>query len=250
MKHIIIILISLLSHVSLSAEPYDKVIEELSKCKTMTEFNKTRSKFYSRSSLARFKRNVDFGYKHVFHDFSYNYSTSTGSYYKDFRFYALVKNDTICFGRIEQLHWSNRVEKRVDFQRLNIRLSDYVKMHNNLYKTRIDTKDLINELTKMRYFSFCCGDGCSHKPKEAKKLLRFIKQRSIKKIKSWLTNPNPEIQAYAVWGLKNIEKKGYELTAHEKKNVNHLLERNTLIYNCAGCLMGLQTPLKELIEIK
>jgi len=248
MRIITYILIGILGFTRAYAEPYDKVMDSLSKCNTMTEFYEMKAKFYSRSYPAKLERKLDFGYKHIFHEFDYDYSTSTGSYYQGFRFYAIVKNDSIIFGRLEQIHWRGRVERRVDFKRLDNKLSQCVDTYKDFYKTSLTNDSFIEELTKIRYFSFCCGDACASKPREAKQIIRYVNSNRRKKIDSWLINPNPEMQAYAIWGIKRLEKNGKRQTNFEKRIINHLMEKNTLIYNCSGCLMGLETPLKELLK--
>lgn len=247
MKIITYILIGILGFIKAYAEPYDKVIDSLSKCNTMTEFYEMKAKLYSGSWPTKLERELDFGYKHIFHEFDYDYSASTGSYYKGFRFYAIVKNDTIIYGRIEQLHWRGHVEKAVDFKRLDNSISRFVKDYNGFYKTTLDNKSLIEELTSIRYYSFCCGLGCTSMPNEAKKMIKYVKLKRQKKIDSWLVNPNPEIQAYAIWGLKQLEKKGEKQTEFEEQIITRLLDKNTLIYNCSGCFMGLETPIRELL---
>lgn len=248
MRIILYILIGILGLTNVYAEPYDKVIDSLSKCNTMTEFYEMKAKFYSRSNPAKLERELDFGFKHIFHEFNYDYSTPTGSYYQGFRFYAIAKDDSIIFGRLEQIHWRGSIEKRVDFKRLDIKLTKFTDSYNALYKTSITNEKLIRELTKIRCFSFCCGDACATIPKEAKRIIRYVNLNRRKKINSWLVNPNPEIQAYAIWAIKRLEKREKKQTKFEKRIINHLLENNTLIYNCSGCFMGLQTPLKELLK--
>ncbi|TAF65727.1 MAG: hypothetical protein EAZ55_08155 [Cytophagales bacterium] len=247
MRIIICILLGILGFSKTHAEqPYDKVIDSLLKCNTMTEFYKT---LYPKSSYPNdLGRELDFGYKQVFDQFDYRYYNSMGSDYKTFRLYAIVKNDTIIYGKIEQLHWRIRVEKTFNFKRLDNSISQFVKDYNNFYKTTLNNKSLIKELMNIIYYSFCCGDGCTSIPNEAKKIIRYVKLNQQKKIDSWLVNPNPEIQAYAVWGLKQIEENGGKKTEFEKQIINHLLVKNTLIYNCSGCLKGLETPLRELLE--
>ncbi|HET9053928.1 MAG TPA: hypothetical protein VFM90_07140, partial [Cyclobacteriaceae bacterium] len=81
-----------------------------------------------------------------------------------------------------------------------------------------------------------------------KRMTKYVKLNRQKKIDSWLVNPNPEIQAYAIWGLKRLEKNGKKQTEFEEQIIKHLLDKNILIYNCSGCLMGLETPLSELLK--
>ena len=67
---------------------------------------------------------------------------------------------------------------------------------------------------------------------------------------SWLNKPNPEYQAYAVYGLKELEIKGNKLTLDERRIFDYVIDKNNPIQNCSGSIGGLKTPLTDLIKLK
>jgi hypothetical protein len=82
------------------------------------------------------------------------------------------------------------------------------------------------------------------KPREAKRVLSWVKSKKTDGLIKWLKTPNCELQAYAVIGLFNLKD---QLKKDELDLIGHLTERNSMINHCAGCFSGLKTPLKELV---
>ncbi len=234
-----------------NAQSHTNIMDSLAKSITLTEFYEIKARLDS-SPLPpynlKLERDLDFGYRQAILEFDYNALASPQSYSLPIRFLAIVKNDTIIFGRLEETDFQGHFSNRRDFRRLDDKLTEFVNAYNEFYETNISNDFLIRQLTKYIYFSFGCGYGCVDKPRQARQMIRYVKWNRRRKIDSWLVNPNPELKAYAIWGIKRLEKKGKPPTDFEKKIINHLMEQNTLIYNCSCCLGGLQTPLKKLLN--
>lgn len=242
MKYSLITLILLIS-VSATAGPWNKLVNELTSKRTLTELKNAKAKFYSRQDRTPLTRSLDFGYEHTSWEFNFIH----GNYSTDFILHLITKNDSIVFGKLERLHWKGRVSESIKFAIDEFHIRKLVNQHNRFYSTFYDTDKFINELTTNYYFSLGCGDTESHRPKEAEQMLKWAKSHSIKKLSKWLRSPNYELQAYAIEGLTRIREDGKILPKNLDEIIEHLLGRNCLIINCSGCLMGLKTPLDQLL---
>lgn len=242
MKYSLIILILLLS-VSATAEPWDKLVNELTSKRTLTELKGAKAKFYSRHDRTPLTRSLDFEYEHTFWEFDFIH----GNYSTNFRLHLITRNDSIIFGNLERLHWKGRVAESIKFSINEFQLGNLVNNHNDFYSTSYSTDRFINELTTNYYFSLGCGDTGSSRPKEAEQMLKWAKSNNIKKLSNWLRSPNYELQAYAIEGLTRIKEGGKTIPENLEDTVEHLLNRNSIVINCAGCLMGLKTPIKQLL---
>ncbi|MCO4294322.1 hypothetical protein NF867_15780 [Solitalea sp. MAHUQ-68] len=230
-----------------TAEQYDKLFDEIVSCKTLSQYLDIKDKYYCLRKTSHLDRNLDFGYRQIIHEFKFDYSTSKGSYYKGGQIFLLVKNDSIVFGKVNQLHWRNTIEKSVEFSVNTYSLTQYLEQHNTYYKCKLTQKMLQKDLSTIYFYSFACGDGSMTGPKESTKTLNWVSFKNKSALNKWLRSTNCELQAYAVDGLLTIKKNGDDLTSKEMEIIEHLLNRNSTIINCSGCLMGLKTPLRQLV---
>jgi hypothetical protein len=242
MKQILLILIILIS-ISANAEPLDKLVQEITSTQTLTELKIAKTKFYSRHNRTPLTRNMNFSYEHTLWEFEYVH----GNYSTDFRLFVITRNDSIIFGRLEQLHWRGRTEKTYNFSINNNKLEDLVNHHNNFYLTSYSINKFIDDITQDYYFSLGCGETASYRPKEANKMIRWVESNNIKKLSNWLRSPNYELQAYGIEGLIRIKENGKPIPENLEKIIKYLRDRNNVVVNCAGCLMGLVTPINKLI---
>lgn len=242
MKHSLFILAFLIS-ISAAAEPWDKLLGELTSKRTLSEIKQAKSNFYSRYDRTPLTRSMDFEYEHTFWEFDFVH----GSYSTNFKLSLISINDSIVFGKLERLHWRGQIEETHKFSIVETELQSLVDKHNTFYSTDYKTDKFIDELTKKYYFSLGCGETGSDRPRESDKMLNWAKSNNIKKLRQWLCSPNYELQAYAIDGLRRIEDAGTSIPKQLTTIVEHLLSRNSIVINCTGCLMGLETPVNQLL---
>lgn len=80
MKKFLILAIVIITS-SASAEPWDKLVNELTEQRTLTELITSKSKFYSRSERTRLTRELDFGYSHTTWEFDYVQGISSARFF-------------------------------------------------------------------------------------------------------------------------------------------------------------------------
>jgi hypothetical protein len=119
--------------------------------------------------------------------------------------------------------------------------------YNSFYDAYFRFPEFIKELTRDLYFSLGCGETGGDLPPQAKQMVKWVEAGKIGKLVEWLKSPNFELQAYAVQGLMLIQKKGIQLEQKVIDAIDHLKKRNSIILHCSGCIMGLQTPLSNLV---
>ena len=199
----ILLILTIFVSTSANAEPWDKLVNQLTSTQTLTDLKSAKEQFYSRHDRTPLTRTLNFEYKFTVWEFDFIY----GNYSTDFQLYVVTKNDSIIFGRLERLHWRGRTRKVHKFSINESQLQNLVKQHNVFYSSSYSVNRFINELTEDSYFSLGCGETASNKPMEAKRMLRWAKSRNVKKLSNWLKSPNYELQAYAIEGLTRIKEK-------------------------------------------
>jgi hypothetical protein len=242
MKHTLLLLMLLISFSGI-ANPWDKLVNELTRKQTLSELIVAKTKFYSRHDRSPLTRNLDFGIKHTVWEFDFVH----GNYSTDFKLTILSSEDSIIFGRLDRLHWNGKIKEKYKFSVKEIELVNLVNGHNDFYSTTYTTDGYVDELIQSYYFSLGCGETGSYLPREAKRMLNWVQSENVKKLNDWLCSPNFELQAYAVEGLTRINEDGKSIPEKLDQTIEHLLDKNSMIINCAGCLMGLETPLYHLI---
>lgn len=232
----------------LAADPVAQVLTDITSCKTLTEYKAFKQKYYVIRKTDHLERDLDFGYQQVIHDFNFTYS---GSSSQPFQVFLLVKNDSIVFGKVYLLgdSWRKKVvEKDTSFSVNHLLLNQYIHDHNALYNTNLSLKRFEEDITSDYFYSFACGDASTTGPKESAKVLSWIEFENKQALNKWLRSANCELQAYAINGLLRIKKNGGQLTSDEERVIQHILNRNSLIVHCAGCLIGLVEPIQQLLH--
>lgn len=190
-------------------------------------------------------RPLDFGFKqHVF-ELELNYGQS---YYEEYVVYLVSKNDTIILGSLQELNYHHKVKRYNKFINNSELIGKYLKKHEATYGNKLNHKDFITQLTELIIYGFGCSDGGGFYPKEAKSMLAFVENKNTKNLTSWLRQISPELQAYAIDGLYQLQKRGIEISNANNQLVQHIKSRNTEIYHCSGCLYGLTTTIDKIIE--
>jgi hypothetical protein len=167
-----------------------------------------------------------------------------------FKYVVISKSDSILFGRL----YREKVEFIELSQISNVviktnQLNDFLLKHNSFYKTNFTQNELINSISNLIMVGFSCGIG-GNPNKEAMILKTLLSERDKEILTKWLKTPNIEIQFYAVTGLSYMEKNGEPLTDEQKMLMQHILNRDTKVYYCSGCIeYGPLRTAKQLIEM-
>jgi hypothetical protein len=127
MKHTLLLLMLLISFSGI-ANPWDKLVNELTRKQTLSELIVAKTKFYSRHDRSPLTRNLDFGIKHTVWEFDFVH----GNYSTDFKLTILSSEDSIIFGRLDRLHWNGKIKEKYKFSVKEIELVNLVNGHNDL----------------------------------------------------------------------------------------------------------------------
>lgn len=157
----------------------------------------------------------------------------------------ISKNGEIELGWISQYDITNDKYLRTEPFRLNEEtVLNYIDRHNEFYGTNYTTNDFKKQLLGRYVVGFGCGFSGDEISEEAKRSLRWSKNRRIKKLEGYLKSINPELQTLGAIGILKIGK----VNEQNQKIIDHLKERNSIVYSCSGCLYGVETTFKESIE--
>lgn len=123
-------------------------------------------------------------------------------------------------------------------------LSTYISKHNELYKTEQTESDLKEQILAEYVVGFGCGLSGNQISKESKKSIQWTKRKSERKLNNYLTSISPELQTLGAIGLLKIGK----LDSEQKRLIEHLKNRNSVIFSCSGCLYGIGETFNERID--
>jgi len=76
----------------------------------------------------------------------------------------------------------------------------------------------------------------------------LVKNQKYTQLAGQLRQISPELQAYALTGLLELKNQGVPLQEKELVIIDRLEKRDAPIYHCAGCIYGLTTTVKEIIN--
>ena len=112
--------------------------------------------------------------------------------------------------------------------------------HNNFYQTNLTREDFINQILSYNIYGYFCGYApVSYKIPRVNEL-KFNKKRNAKKFREWLKSFNPELQTYGVDALEYLDKHtSFKLTELDKKIIQHIKKRNSILSVCSGCEIGI-----------
>ena len=184
------------------------------------------------------ERSIDFGFKHhrilVEPDQGYDIKLNLISRNGKIQIAWISEYDSYKEGNLNTM----TLIKNPDF------LIQYVQNHNKLYQTKLTEQDFINQTLKEYVVGFGCGITASNIPKQAKKMLKFVKHKNRKMLQEYLTSFSPELQTLGAIGLIRLG----NLSPLQKNIIEHFKKRNSVISTCAGCLYGLNEKFTKVIK--
>lgn len=161
----------------------------------------------------------------------------------DLQLDLLSKDDKIIIGWISTLD-SNDEYLKIEYFKSDEAILEYLNKHNKFYDTDYDITDFREQLLAKYTVGYGCGIAGDHIPKEVKKAERWYKLRRKKKLRKYLTSINPEKQTLGAIGILKFNRQN----EFEKKIINHLKNRNSMINSCSGCIYGIEKSFQEIIE--
>lgn len=183
------------------------------------------------------ERQIDFGYEH--HRFMILIIPGG-----DLMLDIITKNEIVKMGWLSEYHFLDSKENSFVFKSTNGFLKKYVRQHNLFYNTDFEFSDFINQILTEYVVAFGCGYDGNAISKEAKKSSKWAKNKNERKLMKYLTSFSPELQTLGTIGLLEIG----NLSNEQKRIIEHLKKRNSIIFSCMGCEYGVGETYKERIE--
>lgn len=127
------------------------------------------------------------------------------------------------------------------------KITEYILKHDSLYQTKTTKDDLIKDLTAYEPYGYMCGMAPVMNMGTQKDGLSFDDFKNIATFREWLRSYNPEIQTYGVDAIHHVYKKPNFLIGEEEKRIaehdktltKHIAKRNSILYICEGCVIGI-----------
>ncbi|MCH4824633.1 hypothetical protein ML462_15775 [Gramella lutea] len=246
----ILLIIILLTSIKTNADGFEVLFSKFSKAKNIAQvdslLNQEFDNFVIDSEGLNIYRNLDSNFKQMIYGFSIRYKEE--GFYEEFKIYIVTDQDNkIVFGKLEEFEYPEKIIQSEIFNIQVNQIEKYLIEHQNIYDLKLEEKNFIEQFETLKLFGFGCSESMDYYPKEAKKMMKLVDRKDYKELAFWLRQISPELQAYGLTGLIELEKEGIKIQPEERKIIEHLKNRNTPINNCSGCLYGLKTPIKELI---
>lgn len=224
--------------------------DTFSKCYTLSSIDTTLKKYFNSfkigSSNYIINRKLDFGYRQIILEFEVEFGSNN---VQDFRICILADSqDSIVLGVIQLLMDNEKPlrSKRFNFNKRKV--TAYKRQHNSLYQYRISKNKFQKQITKQRVFGFGCGYTGKYNPPEALKMMKCVKRGRYKQLSKFLRQLNPELQAYGVLGLIELNRNGITITLSDSIIIEHLKTRNTEVNYCSGCIFGRSITITEILK--
>ncbi|MEO3407995.1 hypothetical protein AAFN85_29025 [Mucilaginibacter sp. CAU 1740] len=200
---------------------------------------KTREPVNSSIKL-NYNRDVGFGYTQQLISVTLN-----GTY--DYHLILLTHNDTVCFssvmyGRVGiamYLKYDEEANIRRNHPKIDTtRVLRYLKLRNSFYASTKTITDLKNDLNAHERYSLYCGDAAPES-EEARSIDSLVKRRDVAKLRAMLVSVCSETQAYALYGYRQLKRRGLKISKTDQRILTYLANRKTFLNECRGCFAGI-----------
>lgn len=180
-----------------------------------------------------YNRDIDFGYKQEkiairFNGFPYMLN-------------LLLKNDLVIFAsadfnaNILGTYSQNDEYREVKVDTMLCR--QCLNLHNTYYVDNKTIDDLVKELSGVDNYSILCGDGLQETPR-SKHIDTLIKKEDVIALDEYLKSLSCEQQAYGIRGFIGLKRAGVRISLLDKKLIKHIIDRNSELIECTGCLIN------------
>lgn len=165
---------------------------------------------------------------------------STEEYGEYFNLSLVKKEDKLMYCKLSQ----RKNESEIVFDEEEIK--GYLDYFNSAIKTSKNVEDFKSEIDQIWMFSTGCGFGGTP-TKEWTEIEKYVKNKNIKKIRTYLYSLDVESQAYGIIGMNKLSENGFDLSVKDKKAIDFFRERNSEVYTCMGCVVGNIIETDELV---
>ena len=198
---------------------------EKKKFKFIHTINPTRGGF-------EFERTLDNNLKQSIYTITVDHPLGKYSRYKEYKVHVFSKQDVIiCLISYEAR--TGNVNSYYDDKKL----STHIELHNELYETKFEISDFIDQLKEMKTYGFSCGYAPVMNEALQHDDIYLDSVRNGKHFRKWLKSFNPELQAFGIKALERLEEKEkLPLSPLEKKLIKHIKARNSIMLICGGCV--------------
>ena len=184
------------------------------------------------------ERKIDFGYKHH----RYHVMPALG---EDLKLNFISKDGLIVHGWISEYDSNKKRHLELETFRDSPNFTEqYVSRHNEFYRSNLNFADFEEQLQKEYVVGFGCGSTGQEISKESKAILKYVKGENSTKLNAFLASFSPELQTLGAIGLLRIGNPNEEQT----RIIQHLMQRNSVIFSCMGCLYGVGETFNERIK--
>ncbi|WP_256010320.1 hypothetical protein [Desertivirga xinjiangensis] len=228
---------------SCQAQYYYRAFGGLKNCRTVQDIHATVRVLQRDVTDARISRPMGFGYHYTYYEFSLR----PGNRFQNFRLYLVSKDDTLKLAKLEGMHWRGHVSEKDYLVKDTKSIVEFLDQHYEVYKGSLSIKRFEKEITNQLTYTFGCGLDGTNYTKEALLMNKYVAAGNKKKLYSWLSSTNTELQAYAATGLIQLRKRGFELGQEQQRALGHLTKLNPPVLTCAGCLYGLTRTITEVV---
>ncbi len=193
---------------------------------------------WPQSARPDLERELDFGYRQ-------QYYTVRMEVYQ-FDLMLLLRGDSIVYGMLSGQDGFR--ERRLDFRQDQFALVQYLNRHNQFYRSDWTVREMMEMWRTRNLFTLACGFDGKQIPVEARKLYQYVAREKPEPLINWLVSVDPELQTYGALGLLELKRKGIVLPAKVWELIDHLRRRDSTIYTCTGCIVGVPQSFSQLLE--
>lgn len=182
-----------------------------------------------------FDRMLDYNLKHSIYTIIVDFPLENKNYrYIEYKVHVFSKNDVI-IGLINYNTFRKKTNSYFDYEKMLVHMDS----HNDFYETELEISDFVSQLEKLEIYGYACGLMADlGKPLEHNEIY-FSDIRNAEIFRTWLKSFSPELQSFGVDALEFLEEnEKLPLSPHEKKIIQHIKLRNSVLYACGGCIVS------------
>ncbi len=152
----------------------------------------------------------------------------------------IVKENRLGYGTVSSIDSSYiNLINETRFFRDDEFLQEYVRKHNDFYKSNYTVSKMLKEIFEENYpIEIGCGNGSKRYGQREIDLFKAISQNDSQHIIDRLKSVNPELQTLGVIGLMKLIERGYVPSVEIVEINDYINNRNSLISACVTCTNG------------
>lgn len=182
------------------------------------------------------ERELDFGYHQTYYE-----GRLEGA---DFTLIVIHREDQVVLA-----HWEGTGRRQRDWIHDEAGFHTYWQQHQGFYQSDLSENAFTTQLGGHYIFGLRCGFAGTYISGEGQQLGQALEKKNPAPLQAWLRSPNVELQTYGAIGLLELKHQGATLDLTDLRIIEHLLSRNSPVYTCAGCLVGVVQPFLDIVGV-